>query len=408
MRTRPIEEVSPEKQRELELAVKSAMERRRELQREAVRRELAYDEMVAEMKESASDASKKLNPFEDAQERRIRWDFQRPGMPRRVRPQPEQTSYNWHEEPGVRHKGRHFFQMKAEGALAFETSTVNLPPKGNGNSVVGRLNEWSATAVLKLDRCPTDESTVYELLAPRRPEDAADADAPRAALVLRTVTSTEAYLSFQIGGRWPVAAKLMQRFNAPEFKNKRIALKAATWNIVTVAVALPRSVRVHLNGECVLELLADALPVAARALDGSDLDALRAASASSLAFDGPWSLDPAAGFTLFGDFASAAGASAKGANDKCLRAVSLCARAVAACEVWTEHVAHGVALPGAWLQAVRAGDGLKPSDNLDGLRNAPDAEDCVLQHGARAVGGGAAAQPASRPPGPADHHGGDL
>lgn len=42
----PIEEVSPEKQRELELAVKSAMERRREeLQREAVRRELAYDEI---------------------------------------------------------------------------------------------------------------------------------------------------------------------------------------------------------------------------------------------------------------------------------------------------------------------------------------------------------------------------
>ena len=94
-----------------------------------------------------------------------------PGCRARVRPQPEQTSYNWHEEPGVRHKGRHFFQMKAEGALAFETSTVNLPPKGNGNSVVGRLNEWSATAV-KLDRCPTDESTVYELLrrgAPRMP-----------------------------------------------------------------------------------------------------------------------------------------------------------------------------------------------------------------------------------------------
>ena len=177
----------------------------------------------------------------------------------------------------------------------------------------------------------------------------------------------------------------MQRFNAPEFKNKRIALKAATWNIVTVAVALPRSVRVHLNGECVLELLADALPVAARALDGSDLDALRAASASSLAFDGPWSLDPAAGFTLFGDFASAAGASAKGANDKCLRAgVALRAR-VAACEVWTEHVAHG-----AWRCRARGCKrcepvmGLKPSDNLDGLRDAPDAEDCSFCNTARA------------------------
>ena len=98
--------------------------------------------------------------------------------------------------------------------------------------------------------------------------------------------------------------------------------------------------------------------------------------------DGPFSLDPQAGVRLFGNFKKHASGGQKAG--KSLRALSLGLprnenkpSGPRICDIWTEHVAHGV-----WrckrpsCKPCDACDGLSDAQRKSGFRNAPDAPKC--------------------------------
>jgi len=164
---------------------------------------------------------------------------------------------------------------------------------------------------------------------------------------------------------------------------RRITFKSNTWNVLTVSVSLPDTLRVYLNGEAVLELSAATMPEQAlTALDHDSLAAIKEAASAALAFDGPFALDPLLGFRLFGDYRTKG---AKGAPvKKDLRSVTMTSRLAATCDVWTEHTAHG-----AWrckspnCKKADPRDGTDPQNNPHGFRNAPDALECSFCNAAR-------------------------
>ena len=95
----------------------------------------------------------------------------------------------------------------------------------------------------------------------------------------------------------PSESKPSGRHHKPNVK-----LDTKAWHVVTLAVQLPRSIRIFLNGECVFDLNAEIdLPSEAAEAHSAPQEAYRAA----LRADGPMGFDPRSGLALFSDCTTA-------------------------------------------------------------------------------------------------------
>ena len=388
--------------------LRGAMERvRAEIAREEEQRAVDYETMVAEMKENCGGEAER-NPSFMPTEHKWRWDFQRGALPRLVRLMPRDLKFSPVAEPSPKLEGKFFLQLAANGALDVGTSDLHTELVG-AEAVAWardvshpRVNQWSATTVLRLSarplttapfslltllRDPTDESrgpTTGSLVLhlegwlalstgtpPPPPVSAADAAKAGDVLVvmaplLSTMASHQVPFFFdkarasagEAAPPWPLEWQDGLRCFP---KKKKIVLEKAQWSVVTISVDLPRDVSVFLNGERVLQLTRASLPAAS--------PEAAAALGAALEVDGPFSLDSAAGFRLF------AHGGAEGLL-KDVRALTLAPQPLSTCQVWTEHTSYG-----AWrCQGAACHQSFcdETDFNPRGLRNGPDAERCAF------------------------------